>query len=158
MKIILINGSNRKGNTSILLEQVKKGIEKQKAKAELIELRKGFGTSTIKKCVNADAIILGTPNYFNNVSALMKKFIDLFDYCWQDKKLRGKKVGLIVCGGQGEHANKHVLRNLKEFCRICKMKIAGKVSVKADADGEAKKDKKALKNAFELGKKIAIAR
>ncbi len=98
MKILAIVGSPRKkGNTDILVDNVCLGIQSQGLEVEKIYLSDYKfepcigceGCSKTCKCVLKDdmqviykkldeshGIILGSPTYFYNVSALTKKFID----------------------------------------------------------------------------------
>jgi multimeric flavodoxin WrbA len=101
MRAIAINGSARKdGNTTNLINIVFKELRKEKIETELIELAGNNIQSCLacgkcfenkdKKCiiendilndlinkiVAADAIILGSPTYFANVSSGMKAVID----------------------------------------------------------------------------------
>ncbi|MBV4425820.1 MAG: flavodoxin family protein [Clostridium tyrobutyricum] len=105
MKVIAINGSPRKnGNTSILLNKALEGARSQRAETELINLYdidfKGCtscfackikGGSSYGKCImkdelspvlekvnTADALILGTPVYFWNVTGEMRCFMERF--------------------------------------------------------------------------------
>ena len=101
MKVIAINGSARKdGNTTHLIKMVFSELEKEGIETELIELAgknlkncmacyKCFQNKD-KKCIiknddlndviakmdEADAIILGSPTYFANVSPEIKALID----------------------------------------------------------------------------------
>lgn len=117
MKTLLISGSPRKGNTEFILNKVYKAL---KSKKELVLLR----NNNIKHCVGclhcdehkkcaiqddmqeiydkmleADVIIIGTPNYFDNVPGLMKDFIDRTNPFYETDKLKGKKLITIVIGG-----------------------------------------------------------
>ncbi len=101
MRAIAINGSARKdGNTTNLINVVFKELRKEKIETELIELAGNNIQSCLacgkcfenkdKKCiiendtlndlinkmVAADAIILGSPTYFANVSSGMKAVIE----------------------------------------------------------------------------------
>lgn len=101
MKAIAINGSARKdGNTAEMIRSVFSELEKEDIQTELIQLAgndiyscRACGTCRIKKnrkciinddIVNdiihgmeiADAVILGSPTYFANVSSQMKALID----------------------------------------------------------------------------------
>ena len=102
MKILAINGSGRgKGNTRTLLEAMKRDLPDEVV-FEIIDLsRMSFrgcigceGCSTSNRCVlkddmvpvydtidSADALVLGSPTYFYNITANMKAFIDrLYPY------------------------------------------------------------------------------
>lgn len=105
MKIIAINGSPRKKwNTATLLENVLEGAMDKGANTELIHLydlnykgcrsclsckrqnMKSYGTCCINddlkplfdKISQADAIVLGSPIYFGNVTAEMRAFLERF--------------------------------------------------------------------------------
>ncbi|MDH4232968.1 MAG: flavodoxin family protein [Nitrospirota bacterium] len=103
MKVIALNGSPRKKwNTATLLEKALKGAASRGAKTELIHLYdlnfkgciscfacktrggKSYGRCAVKddlkpvfrKIEKADAIILGSPIYFGNVSGEMRSFME----------------------------------------------------------------------------------
>ncbi|MBI6871226.1 flavodoxin family protein [Clostridium aciditolerans] len=105
MKIIAINGSPRKNkNTAILLNKALEGAASQGAETEIIHLYdqnykgcvscfackmkngKSYGkcgfkdnlTPIIEKAANADAIILGSPIYFESVTGAMRSFLERF--------------------------------------------------------------------------------
>ena len=109
MKVIAFNGSPRKKwNTATLLEKALEGAASQGAETELIHLYemdfkgciscfacktrggKSYGRcavkddlrSILKKVLQADAIILGSPIYFGTVSGEMRSFMErlLFPY------------------------------------------------------------------------------
>jgi multimeric flavodoxin WrbA len=98
LKILGIVGSQRKnGNTSRLVKEVLQGCEEEGAMTECVFLRdyKFAGCLGCEKCteschcvidddmqklypllLEADGLVLGSPTYFYNVSADVKKFID----------------------------------------------------------------------------------
>ena len=101
MKVVALCGSARKqGNTALLLKTVLAPLKEAGAETELIELAKSEirgcmacyvcfleknGTCVLKKdivndCIGkmaaADAILLGSPAYFTDVSSEMKALID----------------------------------------------------------------------------------
>lgn len=104
MKVIGIVGSKRKnGNTSYLVQETLEEVKKQGIETELIFL----GDYVIKDCtgcegckdtyecvinddmqkiypllLEADAVIIGSPTYFYNVTADMKAFLDRC-YCFE---------------------------------------------------------------------------
>ncbi len=105
MKVIGVNGSARKGgNTSRLIEAVFEPLREAGIECELIELagrqvggckacsicykeqdrrchgRDDFGNEVIEAIDEADAVILGSPVYFADVSAEMKALIDRLGY------------------------------------------------------------------------------
>lgn len=128
MKILAINGSHRKGkNTAALLKTVLDEAAALGASTELLEL----SDMNIKFCVAcnkclsqtqcsitddmaivgekllaADGILLGSPVYWVNVTALMKNFMDRSRYLHICKNLLDGKVGAalttagLLYGGQ----------------------------------------------------------
>lgn len=117
MKIVIINGSARKGNTLTAIESFAKGAS-EKNEIEMIapdQLKiascKGCGAcQCYKGCVDqddtnptidsiaaADMIVFATPVYWWGISAQLKLIIDKC-YC-RGMQLKGKKVGVIVVGG-----------------------------------------------------------
>lgn len=107
MTLIAINGSPRKdGNTATLLKKTLDGAHKNGAKTELINLYdieykgcvscfacklpngKSHGKCAhrdalkplLEKLHNADAVVLGSPIYFGNISGMMRSFIERFAF------------------------------------------------------------------------------
>lgn len=68
-----------------------------------------------QKLINADVILLGSPTYFDNVSGIMKNFMDRCLPFYFSGKLKGKKAGLVSVGGFKEL----VERNGKGECLWC---------------------------------------
>lgn len=118
-KIIAINGSHRKGrNTAILLQTVLDQLKADGMQTELIELSElniefcrncnkclKRSECVIKdddmdwlaqKIIKADAVILGSPVYWRNVTARMKNFMDRTRYLHIYKNLLYGKVGAAV--------------------------------------------------------------
>lgn len=129
MYVIAINGSPRKnGNTATLLKKALEGASSKGASIELIHLYdlnfkgcvscfacklkggKSYGKCTYKddltpvleKIESADAVILGSPIYFGNVTGEMRSFMErvLFQYLVYDENYsllneKKKSIGLI---------------------------------------------------------------
>lgn len=117
MKILGVVGSRRKnGNTSILVQEALKPFKMQGMETKLIFLgdynindcNGCEGCRDTYKCVvnddmqkiypailESDAIVLGSPTYFYNITADMKAFIDRC-YCFEifDKENRSVWMGL----------------------------------------------------------------
>ncbi len=102
-KVIILNGSPRKNfNTAKLLKEAQRGAEAAGAQTEFINLydlnfkgcmscfacqRKGSTTEgvcairddlkpVLEKCINADAIIIGTPVYFSYPTGVFRSFVE----------------------------------------------------------------------------------
>lgn len=129
MYVIAINGSPRKnGNTATLLNKALEGAALQGASTELIHLYdlnfkgcvscfacklkggKSYGkcaykddlTPVLEKIESADAVILGSPIYFSNVTGEMRSFMErvIFQYLVYDENYSSlnenkKSIGLI---------------------------------------------------------------
>ena len=117
MKIIIINGSARKGNTLTAINAFVKGAG-EKNEIEIIAPDKlnispcmGCGVCqchkgcvakddtnpTIDKIAAADMILFATPVYWWGMTGQLKLVIDKC-YC-RGMQMKGKKVGFIVVGG-----------------------------------------------------------
>jgi multimeric flavodoxin WrbA len=129
MKVLLINGSPRKtGNIATLLNNAIQGVTSQNVEAEIVHLYdynfkgciscfackrkdgKSYGkcavqdelTSILKKIEEADALIIGSPLYFGNVTGEVRSFLERlqFPYSVYDKNYsslfpRKMQVGFI---------------------------------------------------------------
>lgn len=115
-RVLFISGSNRKGNTEYLLSRLKKEIKDSELlllRKEKIEFCKGClychrkdeciikdnMNAILDKIVEAEYIIFGVPNYFDNVSGLFKNFIDRLHPLYKSEKIKGKKVIFLFVGG-----------------------------------------------------------
>ncbi|MCX6303209.1 MAG: flavodoxin family protein [Bacteroidia bacterium] len=150
MKLLGINCSPRKGgNTEILIKEVFKSIEKNGIKTEFFQLggKKVNGciaclkcrelkdgqchqenevlNKVIKKMVEADAVIIGSPTYFSDLCTEAKALIDVAGYC-----LRGagnplkKKPGAAVISVRRAGAI-HAFDSINHFFLINEMIIPG---------------------------------
>lgn len=176
MKILAINGSHRKGNTEALIKKILDGAIGKGAKIELINLYdknvetckacmgcENTGTCNIEdefpqifeKMIIADTVIFGSPNYFNNVSGLMKNFIDRMNAHWQDARLEGKKVVLVMPGGYSKESIEKGMNAFAEFPKICKMNVIEKIMPHVDGPKEALQNKELMQKCFLLGEKLA---
>lgn len=176
MYILAINGSHRTGNTEILLKKILDGASSKGAKIELVNLKdkkiemcKGcMGCETTGTCdisddfpkilgkiFRAETLILGSPNYFNNVSALMKSLIDRMNAHWENSILKGKKVVLVMPGGYSQESIEKGMNAFSEFPRICKMEVIEKIMPHVDKPTEASQNKELMQKCFSLGERLA---
>jgi len=186
MKILGICGSPRKGNTYYMVEKV---VESTGQDYELISLadkninqcldcRKCHKTY---KCVQeddmqelydkikeADCIVLGSPTYFDNVSGIMKKFMDrCLPYYFENlsEDIAKKKVVLLSVGGFEEYLEfnedgsskwddeekksvSRCLDALENFSKLVGFEVIGKLGV-TQSNPKAKE-----KELVELGRRI----
>lgn len=122
MKILAINGSHRPGKgTALLLRDALDAASSRGAETELVELAQldiayctgcnrclSRTTCAIsddmdelyEKLVSVDGIIVGSPDYFSNVSARMKTFFDRTRPLHMvENVLKGKVGGMVATGG-----------------------------------------------------------
>ena len=103
-----------------------------------------------QKILSADGFIFATPNYFNNMSGLLKNFFDRTNPFALKKKLAGKKAAIIVVGGQKKTSLGKCEDTIREFCRIHGIRVIGSELITADKLGDAEKNKKQWRNAGSL--------
>ena len=182
MKAIAINGSPRKdGNTAILLNYVldvlkEKGVETEhlqfagkniagcKACRKCFENkdRKCIFTKDIlndyaQKMIEADAIILGSPTYYTDVTSEMKALIDRAGSIARANGLLFKrKIGAAVTAVRRGGAM-HTIDSINHFFYIQQMIIPGSTYWNmgfGGEKGEVKKDEEGIANMKNLGENI----
>jgi len=183
MKALAISGSARKGgNTYILLRRVLDVIEAEGIETELIELagRKVQGCTACLKCreiadgachgrndaineclvkiAEADALIIGSPVYFSDVTPETKALIDRTGYvAGSNPGMLTRKVGAAVVAQRRAGAS-HALDTINHLFGIRQMIVPGSTywnlavggpvgAVESDAEG--------IKTMENLGKNIA---
>ena len=130
MDVIAICGSPRQGNTEFILKRLLMKAEGAGHKTELVLLREkkiGYcmgclgcdqsGACPISDDMDAilasmeksDLIIFASPNYYNNVSGIMKVFFDRMNVLYGTDKLSGKKVSVIFVGEEVKTIQKAIL-------------------------------------------------
>jgi multimeric flavodoxin WrbA len=153
MKVILVSGSPRRGNTEWMINKLQEFLSSSGIESETVLLRR----MDIKRCAGclkcedrkgicqlkddmndlnariekADALVLGTPVYFEMLSGLLKNFLDRTCPIWT--KLEGKTLAGLAVAEEGIGAAIH---NLKTYGKVCGMKWAGSVTVLAKNPGD----------------------
>ena len=161
MRVVGICGSPRKGNTEWMLRKLLEGIARDGAETELVLLRE----KEIKACdgclsceaggrerkgicrieddmqliysklIEADALAIGTPVYFEMLSGLLKNFIDRTCPIWPRLELK-PIVGVAVAE---ENIGKAV-ENLRQYSSVCGMRWIGHVTALAKTPKQVSKD------------------
>ena len=171
-KIIAISGSHRDSNTDSVLRQMVKGCDQEGVQVKLIFLREikfqqccGWSDCYYENyCIvkdnlsplfdemdSADAFILATPVYFDNVSGIMKNFMDRTNPYCKPPRYNGKKVALICVGGASKKSLTKCDEMLRAFCFHHKLDVFGTFTAVADHEKEVLQNKIALNEAFEFG-------
>ena len=98
------------------------------------------------KMLEADGIILASPNYINQITASMKALFDRSSHFIHCKRLSGKYIAGVVSSGSGR--DKEVLDYIKYYANICGAQYSEGVSSAAHAIGGKSEE------SAELGRKI----
>jgi multimeric flavodoxin WrbA len=177
MKVLGICGSPRKGNTEQMLQWVLDSCTSGGARTELILLRDMaiqhctgcdvcFGTGRpctihddmeglIAKMLESDAIIIATPNYFTNVSGLMKDFIDRNNPLCDPPLLKDKVAAFVCVGGQPPDNWRTFLEKIfSNYVEGMKMVSVGSVIARAEDPGEIRKQEDIKLACTDLGNLI----
>lgn len=182
MKVLAINCSPRKGgNTEILLKEVLKPIEKEGIETELFQLggKKVNGCIACMKCKKekdgqchqknkvlnklmkkmskADALIIGSPTYYADISTEAKALIDVAGYALEygGNPLR-RKIGAAVIAVRRGGAI-HAFDSINHFFLINEMVVPGSsywnIGIGRNK-GEVLKDEEGLQTMKTLGENI----
>jgi len=171
MKVLLISSSPHRGESStfLLAKEVLRGLEEEGASCEEMHLHdcevslcesceachkkilqcplKDDAHMILRKMLDADGIILASPNYINNVTGSMKVLLDRSAHFIHCKRLLGKYVAGVVTSGSG--FADMVLEYIGYYGHVCGGQYSGGVSAMR-AFGQDKKEE-----AFQLGKRMA---
>ena len=183
MKVVAFNGSPRKGgNTEFLLKKVLEPISEAGIETELVHIggksirgclacykcmekldsrcviKSDIVNDCIEKMLEADAIILGSPSYFADMTAEMKALIDRAGFvAYANDRLFACKIGAgVVVHRRGGATN--VLDSINHMFLMSKMIVPGSTywnfGVGGDK-GEVESDIEAQENMKDLGETIA---
>lgn len=183
MKVIAFNGSpRREGNTAILLEEVLKEIRAEGIETELVQLGGQIirGCIACGKCVemqnrkcaiandpindyiekiaSADALLLGSPTYFADITAELKAFIDRVGMVGMVngaifKRKPGAGVVAVRRGG-----SVHAFDSINHFFQISQMIVVGSSYWNMGYGrnpGEVNQDEEGIQTMQNLGKNMA---
>ena len=150
MKVVAFNGSPRpEGNTSLLIKRVFEGLQKEGIETELVQvgnrnvrgciacykcfetknnecaIKKDIANDCLKKMIEADGIILGSPTYFSDLTPDIKAIIDRCGFVSRaNSDLLKRKVGAAVVAVRRAGAI-HTFDSLNHFFTISQMMIVG---------------------------------
>jgi multimeric flavodoxin WrbA len=95
----------------------------------------------------ADAITLGSPTFFDNVSGIMKDFIDRTLPIYNSKGLKGKKIGVCVIGGAGKEdisSIKSAAKSLAGYASLMEAELVKTVIVTESSPENSRKKLESL--------------
>ncbi len=171
MKILLISSSPRKekSQTFLLAKEVLRGCGGKNTESKIVHLcdlkitfcrhceschRKILHCPikddvhvVIQKMLEADGIILASPNYINQVTGSMKTLFDRTSHFIHCKRLLDKYIVAVVTSGSGQDLE--VLDYIKYYAHTCGTQYSGGVS------SCAYKVRGKLEEASRLGKRLA---
>ena len=182
MKLIAINGSPReKGNTNRLIEETIKGANEKKDITikkyflQNLDLNPCIGcercmkglkckfdgdsiSEIINELLNCDAVIIGSPIYFSQVSSQLKMLIDRFYSIFtnEDKEFNAKLVLLLTHGFPDDTYNDYLKYTTERTFELAGFKtIEGLTLGNLHNYGELEeKNPESLNKAYEIGKKL----
>lgn len=171
MRILLISSSPRKekSSTFILAKEVLKGAIESGARAETVHLfdsridfcrhcelchkkimkcpAKDDVAGILNKILKADALIIASPNYINQVNAPMKALFDRSAHFIHCKRLLGKYIAGVSTSGSGYDLP--VLDYIAYYGHTCAAQYSGGVSSCAHTVSDK------FQEAYRLGEKLA---
>jgi multimeric flavodoxin WrbA len=190
MNVCGIVGSPKKhGNVDLLVSQVLKGSSSQGAKTRKIYLN-GMHIKPCQSCgidpcpkyclfdddmkeiyamlKSCEAIVLGSPVYFDSVSAQTKLMIDrcncLMPYVKQsdgtfsfERRIKERKKGVFIAVAGPDQEFKTILATAKGFFNWANIELVETILYPNNSDklGSVKNDKERMKQAFNIGVQIA---
>jgi len=171
MKLLLISSSphREKSNTLVLAKEVLRGCANESGNSGIInlcDLNIGFCrhceechrkilhcsvtdsvSGILHKMLEANGIILASPNYINQVTASMKALFDRSAHFIHCKRLLGKYIAGVVSSGSGY--DNPVLDYIKFYGHTCGAQYSGGVSSGLPLSKEK------MEEAYSLGVKFA---
>jgi len=183
-KVMILMGSPRKnGNIAALAKQVADGTKNAGGAAEIVYLH-GMKISPCDACDicqsdietdcildddmaelypgirSADALVIASPVYWFTVSAQTKLFMDR---CYAlgspaGYAIAGKRIGVLLTYGDSDVFNSgavNALRTLQDAYNYVGAEIVGMVYGSASEPGEIGNNNGVMREAFDLGKKLA---
>ena len=180
MKVLLLNGSPRKGNTLAALESIAEGIkENLNAEVELLDVTKYNVAGCLAcdycgthkgKCVNqkddgqmladkmeaADVIIFGTPVYWWGISAQLKSVLDRMYMKKFEAEKKNKKVGIVAVGADSLENEEYELisRQFKCICEFVSWDLVIDKSISAYGRDEVRNNQELVKELKDIWKAL----
>lgn len=183
MRVLALNGSPRKGgNTDLLIDEFLRGAaelgcecekiylddfvirpaaELCDAQAERVDLRADDDCRMVlDRVIAADILVLGSPVYWQGVTAQLKCFVDRFSchYAqpWFNEGMRGKGwVAIVPHGASDPREALWVTRPIRVWVRHFKGTYLGEVTVAAFRKGAVADKPEVLQEARALGRRAA---
>ncbi len=181
--LILASSPRPKGNSTILAAEAARGAKDAGAEVKTFRLakmnigpclgcdgcRKAKATGCVRKddmrtlyaeLRSTDAVLIASPVYWFTMSAQIKLFMDrLYAFGAENyRPLKGKRIGIIMTYGDADpfvSGAVNALRSFQDAFAYVGAPIKGMVYGSADKPGDVGANKALLKDAYELGRKLA---
>jgi multimeric flavodoxin WrbA len=180
MKIIGFNGSPRKdGNTTSLMTYLLEEVEREGIETELVQLsakpihgciacyrcfenqdqrcgvKNDAANEYIEKIVAAQGVVLGSPSYFQDVTAEMKALVDRAGFVGlANGRIYRNKVGAsLSCFRRS--GGMHTIETMNHFFFSNEFIIAGRAMSVAREKGDVNHDEEGVQAAKTLGERLA---
>jgi multimeric flavodoxin WrbA len=183
MKVVAFNGSARKdGNTAILINYVLSELRSEGIETELVQLagkkihgciacykcmenkdrecavKDDIANECIKKMIEADGVILGSPTYFSDVTTEMKALIDRAGFVSRMNDFMFKrKLGAAVVAVRRAGAT-HVFDTINHLFLNSQMIVPGSIYWNIGIGrekGDVEKDEEGIQTMKVLGRNMA---
>jgi multimeric flavodoxin WrbA len=142
--ILVIYHSQQFGNTKLLAEALAQGAQEVGAEVELINTNEQ--RVTLDQFLAADAVAIGTPDYYSYLAGTIKTFFDdIYQWDQSGQPVKGKPAVLFFSHGGGGR----VRQPLEDFVRRFFKQVGETVGGGRPISDEAKK------KCFGLGKELA---
>jgi multimeric flavodoxin WrbA len=175
MKVLGLSGSMRKeGNTAQLIKIILQRCEEAGIKTEFVSLsgkkimpclgcekckvekwcinEADDWNAIVKKVLNCDVLVIGSPTYYYDVCGQLKNFIDRTYSLYHDRKLAGKKgVAVAVQATKGAI---RTIQTLEGFLSAHEFASLGCVKGNGYHEGAVLDDAEAVQKAQKMGDKI----
>ena len=180
MKVLVLNGSPRNGNTKAALTAIVQGIEENmQCEVEFFDVAKyktapclGCNTciTNIKNCVtnddgvvfaqkiaDADVVIFGSPVYWWGITAQLKVVIDRMYMQGMENLKKSKKIGIVTVGGAELDDEEYdiISRQFRCIADYLDWQIVINESISAYEKDDLSKDLEKLEYLKKLWKEIA---
>ncbi len=180
MKLVAFNGSPRRdGNTAALIRYLLEGVSREGIETELVHLSereirgciacfkchenqdrrcalKGDAANEyIEKIMDAQAVVFGSPVYFQDVTPEMKALIDRAGFVGlaNGRMYRDKVGAAVACYRRS--GGMHTVDSINHFFLSNELVIAGRVLGVAKEKGDLEKDEEGIQTAARLGQRMA---
>jgi multimeric flavodoxin WrbA len=182
-KLLILKGSPRqKGNSAVLADQaaagaIAAGWEVQSIDLHALDIRPCDGCELCEqtgqycvieddmqglypKLVEADALLLASPVYWFTYSAQLKLCIDRWYGLWilDPRAFEGKRIGIILAYGDSDlytSGGINAVHTFESTFKYMRAEIVGIVHGSLSNVGDAERHPELLREAFELGRRLA---